>query len=110
MIAGRMSEPSEIASVVADARDGAIVRVRVKPRSRRSGVLGVSDGQLSIAVRAAPEGGRATDEAIRTLAAWLGLPKSALTLSVGATSRSKRISVRGYSAAEIRARIGSRSP
>ncbi|MFY9588416.1 MAG: DUF167 family protein, partial [Actinomycetota bacterium] len=68
-----MSTPSDVPdtdALVADGKDGAVIRVRVRPRSSRRGVLGVAGGALVIGVGAAPEKGRATDEAVRALADW----------------------------------------
>jgi uncharacterized protein len=108
MIAGTMSGPFDVAAVVADARDGAIVHVHVRPRSSRRGVLGVRAGRLALGVGAAPEKGRATAEAVRELARVLGVGASRLTVAAGATSRSKRIAVAGMTAAEIRRRLAAR--
>jgi uncharacterized protein len=63
--------------------------VRVVPRSGRTAVEEGSDGSLTIRVRSSPEGGRATREAARALARWLGVPPSAVGLRTGARSRTK---------------------
>jgi uncharacterized protein len=105
MIAGQMSSPTkhpELDDVVTDGRGGAVVRVRVKPRSKRRGVLGVVSSELSVGVGAPPEDGRATAEAIATVAAWLDVPGSRISLSSGAASRSKRLVVAGSTAAGLR--------
>ena len=44
---------------------------------------------IVVRVRAAPEGGRATEEARKALAAALGTPPSAVTLRRGRRSRDK---------------------
>jgi uncharacterized protein len=105
MIAGTMSGLSELSGVVEDTTGGSVIRVRVRPRSSRRGVLGVTAGALVIGVGAAPEKGRATDEAVRALAARLDVAPSRVAVISGATSRSKRISVAGMSAADVRARL-----
>jgi uncharacterized protein len=69
------------------------VTVRVVPRSRRAGVEAGPDGTLTVHVRAAPEAGRATEEAARVLAAYLGVPRTSVRLRAGATSRIKRFEV-----------------
>jgi hypothetical protein len=68
--------------------------VRVVPRSGRTAVEEGSDGSLTIRVRAAPEGGRATREAARALAQWLGVAPSTVTLRMGTRSRTKVFEVR----------------
>jgi uncharacterized protein len=111
MIAGRMEAPrehSDLGDLVVDGRGGAVLRVRVKPRSKRRGVFGLVAGELSVGVGAPPEGGRANTEALGEVAAWLGLPPSRLSLASGAASRSKRILVSGEGAAALRRRVASR--
>jgi len=71
------------------------VRVRVVPRSRRPGVEDAADGSLTIRVRAAPEAGRATEEAARVLSDHLGVPRTSVRLHTGATSRIKTFEVAG---------------
>jgi uncharacterized protein len=102
------AEHPDLSGVVTEGRDGASLRVRVKPRSKRRGVLGVVSSELSVGVGAPPEGGRATAEAIATVAAWLGLPGSRVSLSSGVRSRSKRLEVAGETAAGLRSRIARR--
>jgi uncharacterized protein len=69
--------------------------VRVVPRSGRTAVEAGEDGALTIRVRAAPEGGHATEEARRALAAHLGVPRTSVRLRTGARSRVKVFEVRG---------------
>ena len=65
----------------------------------------VSDTGVVVRVRAAPEGGRATEEARKALAGALGLPASAVTLLGGATSRTKRFEVSGLTTREVEVRL-----
>lgn len=82
----------------------ASVVVRVVPRSAAAGAA--RDGQgVVLRVRAAPEAGRATEEARRLLAAVLGVPASAVRLRSGATARTKRFEVEGLSAEELDRRL-----
>ena len=104
----RMSATSDVpdlAEVVAPGRDGAILSVRVRPRSRRRGVLGVTGGELVVGAGSAAEKGRANAEALRELSHWLGVRPSRMTLVRGATSRSKCVSVGGYEPVALRFRI-----
>ncbi len=87
-----------------EAKDGVVVTVRVRPRSR-PGIERTEDA-LVIGVSAPPVGGRATEEARRALAAALHVPISAIVLRTGATSRTKAFLVAGLSAAEATARLG----
>jgi uncharacterized protein YggU (UPF0235/DUF167 family) len=58
-----------------------------------------------VRVRAAPEGGRATAEARRALAAALGVPLSAVRLRSGARSRVKVFAVAGLAPGEPERRL-----
>jgi uncharacterized protein (TIGR00251 family) len=83
---------------------GTRLRLRVKPRARRNGVLGVRDGALRIAVTAAPEKGKANRAVLGVLAGALDLAPSALEILSGHASTDK--SVRApLPPAEIRARL-----
>jgi uncharacterized protein YggU (UPF0235/DUF167 family) len=79
--------------------DGVAVAVKVQPKSRRPGLQGVvpcADGErLRIGVTEAAEGGRANRAACAALANALGLPPSAVHLTLGATRREKTLHVAG---------------
>jgi uncharacterized protein YggU (UPF0235/DUF167 family) len=77
------------------------ITVRVRPRSTRAGVERGPDGPV-IRVRAAPEGGRATAEAARSLATAVGVAPTAVTLVRGRRSRLKTFAVEGVSDEALR--------
>lgn len=81
------------------------VTVRVMPRSGRTGVE-YDPGEIRVRVRAAPEGGRATEEARRALAAALGIAPSRVRLLRGATSRTKVFEIDGFTADDLQVRLG----
>ena len=81
------------------------VTVRVLPRSGRRAVE-VASGGVTVRVRAAPEGGRATEEARRALADALDVAPSRITLIRGATARLKTFEVDGLTADDLRVRLG----
>ncbi|MGH2658234.1 MAG: DUF167 domain-containing protein [Actinomycetota bacterium] len=82
----------------------ASVTVRVVPRASRPGVAARPDGVV-VRVRAAPEGGRATEEARLALAGALGIPKSRVSLRAGARSRIKVFEVRGLDDHDLEMRL-----
>ena len=67
----------------------AAVSVRVIPRAGFTSVTPDGEGGFVIRVRAAPESGRATEEARRALARHLGVPASTVELRTGPRSRRK---------------------
>jgi hypothetical protein len=85
--------------------DGVILAVKVKPRSRRTGILGVRAGRLLVGVSAPPERGRANDELVAILAAVLGLPRSRLEIVSGHGHRDKAVRCSGLVASRARAAI-----
>ena len=81
------------------------VTVRVVPRAGRTAVEVGSDG-IVIRVRAAPERGRATEEARRALAEAVGVAPSSVSLRGGARARTKVFEVDGLDAAALLRRLG----
>jgi len=81
------------------------VTVRVMPRSGRTVVEGGLD-DLRVRVRAAAEGGKATEEARRAIASTLGVAPSRVRVLRGATSRTKVFEIEGLTADDLRVRLG----
>jgi hypothetical protein len=84
--------------------DGTITfMVRVQPRASRNAIRGEHDGALKVALAAPPVDDRANEALCRFLAQSLNVPLSAVTILGGERSRTKRIEVRGATAASLRA-------
>jgi uncharacterized protein (TIGR00251 family) len=81
------------------------VRVRLTPRSDRDEVLGWQDGVLRVRVHAAPVDGRANEALCRLLAEQLDVPRTAVELLRGASSRMKTLRITGISREEAEARL-----
>jgi uncharacterized protein (TIGR00251 family) len=79
--------------VRAVAADEAVLSVSVVPNAKRTEVVGLHDGDLRVRLAAPPVDGKAND----TLTAWvadqLRLPKRAVRLLRGQTSRQKQLTV-----------------
>jgi Uncharacterized conserved protein len=69
------------------------VVVRVRPGASRTAVGGSHDGALVIKVGAQAVDGQATAAALQALAKALGVPRRAVVLVNGATSRTKVVDV-----------------
>lgn len=82
------------------------LRVRVTPKAVREGVGGWREGELKVRVTAAPEGGKATAAVRRLLAESLGVPKSAVAVSRGETSRHKTLRIEGADDERLREVFG----
>ena len=81
-----------------------LVTVRVVPKAGRTSV-GLDDRGIVIRVRAAPEGGRATEEARRALAEALGVPGSGVCLRRGGGSPTKVFEVAGFGQQQAEMRL-----
>ena len=79
--------------------DGVSLTVKVQPKSRRPGIQGRSNSSrgpcLRIGVNEAAEDGRANRAACTVLAEALDMPASAVTVTLGQTSRDKVFHVAG---------------
>ena len=79
---------------------GALVAVRLTPKSSVNAIRGIARGadgtaHLKVAVTAAPEGGKANAALLKLLAKTWKLPKTSLTVASGATSRHKVVQIAG---------------
>ncbi len=85
------------------AKEGVILRVRVTPKSSKDVVEGLEDTAqgpaLKVRVRAVPDKGAANAAVVETVADWLGVPKSTITLVGGSTARVKSLAIAGNEAA-----------
>ncbi len=73
--------------------NGLSFAVCVQPRSSRAVIAGCHGDALKIKLTAPPVGGAANKQCIQILAKALSLPKSAITITSGQTSRIKQISL-----------------
>lgn len=74
-------------------RDGLIVSVYVQPRSSKKAIVGYYQNALKIKLTAPPVDGLANKQCIEVLAKALAVPKSALTITGGQSSRLKHIRI-----------------
>ena len=91
--------------VYTETSEGVILNVRAQPRSSRAGIDGLLGDAVKVRIRCAPVDGKANKELVETLADAFGLPKSAVVFKSGETSKTKRILLRGVSAAQAIARV-----
>ena len=78
------------------------VRIRLIPRAGRDEVAGERDGAVLIRIAAPPVDGKANAALIALVAKRLGVPKSAVRIVRGETSRDKVIAVDDMTAAAAR--------
>jgi hypothetical protein len=75
------------------------------PRSPKNGIDGIRDGRILVRVTAAPVDGAANDAVVATVAAALDLPRRAVRVVHGDSSRNKTIEITGLDSATARARL-----
>lgn len=74
--------------------DGVRLAVQITPNAKKSEVIGPLDDVLKIRLQAQPIEGKANEALIRYLADRLDLPKSAVQITHGLTSKRKIVEVR----------------
>ena len=85
-------------------QEGAVTfDVIVSPRASQERVGGVTGDRLRVAVTAPPADGEANAAVTKALARVLGVPRTAVEITRGVSSRRKTLRVRGASAAQLRA-------
>jgi uncharacterized protein (TIGR00251 family) len=75
--------------------------VRVQPRAARTEVNGVHGTALKVRVSAPPVDGAANEAVIALLATVLNLPRAAVRIVSGLSSRSKIVEIEGVDASAI---------
>ncbi len=83
--------------------------VRAHPGAKKTAIVGIygegASAQLKIAVNAPPLEGRANEALVAFLAKFFSLPKSAIELTSGTSSRSKVFQLRGIALPQAEAAI-----
>jgi len=86
---------------------GVILAVRVQPRAGRPRVERSADGTIVVRVTAPPVEGRANRACLETVAEWLGVRKSQVTLVSGQAARRKLVLVTGVDPKIVRRAVES---
>lgn len=94
---GAVDDPFDVRS------DGTVVlRVHVQPGARRTAVVGRHGDAVKVSVSAPADRGKANAAVLTLIAGALGVPRSAVVLVGGATSRAKRVAVTGVGPEAVR--------
>ena len=85
-----------------------IIDVDVQPAAHRAEVVGIESwrGRLKVTVTARPQGGAANLALLDTLAEWIGVKKSELSIESGHSSRRKSVRVAGVQSEAIEGLLG----
>jgi uncharacterized protein (TIGR00251 family) len=90
--------PDPAAYGITGQAGGVTIRVYVAPRSSASKVVGEHNGALKVALTAPPVEGAANKALVELLSKLLGVPKGAVRIVSGETSRNKTVRVDGVDA------------
>ena len=92
--------------VVRECAGGVTVEVLASAGAAVSKVRGLHGAALKVAVRAAPERGKANAEIEELLAEFFGVSKAQVSVVAGQTSRRKRVAAIGITVAQAMEKIG----
>ncbi|WP_461831724.1 DUF167 domain-containing protein [Aquifex sp.] len=70
-----------------------IIKVKVKPKSKKEEIRKLSEEEYEVKVKEPPEKGKANERVIELLSRFFGVPKNKLKIVRGETSRLKFIEV-----------------
>ncbi|HET8824851.1 MAG TPA: DUF167 domain-containing protein [Terriglobales bacterium] len=84
---------------------GVTFAIKVQPRAKRNAIVGELGDALKVALTAPPVDGKANEACVELFSEILRLPRSAVMIAAGQTSRNKVIRVVGISAALVRERL-----
>ncbi len=88
---------------------GITFAVKVQPRAKRNAIVGELGDALKISQTAPPVNGRANEACVEFFSDLLKLPRSAITITSGQSSRNKVVRVSGCTASELQNKLGVRS-
>ena len=88
--------------LITPTKNGIRLNLRVSPGAKHTSIAGTyGDDAIRLRVAAPPVDGKANTEVEGFLASLLGIPRSEVAVSRGASSRDKVVVVRGLGKAEI---------
>ncbi|MGL1832340.1 DUF167 domain-containing protein [Rhodocyclaceae bacterium SMB388] len=80
---------------------GVLLDLHVQPGAKRSGFVGLHGDALKLRLAAPPVDGKANAALCDFIAGFCGLPRAAVTLVSGQTSRRKRVRIDGADRATV---------
>jgi uncharacterized protein (TIGR00251 family) len=83
-----------------------VLQIHVQPRASKTELVGQHGAAIKIRVQALPVGGAANAELLQFLAKTLGIPRSSVRLTGGASGRLKRVEIIGLEPSEIEKLLG----
>ena len=84
-----------------DGADAVLLKLRIHPGAKRSGINGFFGNSLKVDLQAPPVDGKANAALLKFIAGWLKMPRSAIELKSGDFSRDKIIKITGTTPEKI---------
>jgi len=84
----------------------ATIEIHLQPGAKRSEIVGYREGILYVKVTALPQKGQANRALLELIAQTLEIPKSAIDIIRGQSSRIKVIAVQGLTSEEVKDILG----
>lgn len=84
---------------------GVRVWVRVQPRASSNEIAGLHGDAIKVRLTAPPVEGAANESLVELLSATFDIPRSAITIVAGTSSRSKIVELAGISEERVRSRM-----
>ena len=89
-----------------DVRGASIrLQVHIQPRASRTEIVGTHGSALKVRLLAPPVDGAANEALVALLADRLGIPRRAVRIAAGASSRAKTVELDGTTEAAVRALV-----
>lgn len=107
---GEPPRAAAAAPFVSPAPGGARLRVHVVPRASRTEVCGMQGDALRVRLQAPPVDGKANAALCAFVAEAAGLPRRAVSVAVGETSRDKTLFAAGADPSALAAALQPRQP
>jgi uncharacterized protein (TIGR00251 family) len=89
---------------ISDGRQGALIRVRVTPRSRSEEIV-LNEEEIQVKLKAPPAKGEANSALVKLFARVLGVPARDVEILSGSASRRKTVHVGNLTAREVWSRL-----
>lgn len=87
---------------IATASSGVTFKIKVHPRGKRNAITGVIGDALKVSLTSPPVDGKANQSCIAFFAALFKVPRNAVTIAAGESSRNKVIRIVNLSADDAR--------
>ena len=82
--------------------NGVVLKIKAVPNSSKNEICGLLEGSLKVKIKAPAVENKANEELVKFFAKILKLPKSAVTLKTGATSKIKSLYIEGCTIDKIK--------